>query len=184
MIEKYFNKRKHNSQFGGKDINRDKKINKKNYPLISIITVVYNNSAHIQKSLNSIYNQKYKNFEIIVVDGGSTDNTLNIIKQNNNKIDFWISEKDNGIYDAFNKGMTFCRGDYLGFVNSDDILKPNALKILVKYIRKNPKADFFLVPLKNIGVYFMVISHGKYIFRGVFIAVTRQDFLLKKNQQK
>ena len=184
MIEKYFNKRKHNSQFGGKDINRDKKINKKNYPLISIITVVYNNSAHIQKTLNSIYNQKYKNFEIIVVDGGSTDNTLNIIKQNNNKIDFWISEKDKGIYDAFNKGMTFCRGDYLGFVNSDDILKTNALKILVKYIRKNPKVDFFFGAVKKHWGVLYGYKPWKIYFSWGFYSSHSTGFLLKKNQQK
>ena len=149
--KKKFNKnliiKKFNSQSGGKKFN-NKKIDKK-FPLISIITIVYNNSLHIQKTLNSIFNQKYKNFELIVIDGGSTDNTLNIIKQNNDKIDFWISEKDKGIYDAFNKGMTHCEGDYIGFVNSDDILLPNALKILSRYIIKFPDIDFFFGTVKK-----------------------------------
>ena len=148
---KKFNKnliiKKFNSQSGGKRFKKTK-IDKK-FPLISIITIVYNNSLHIQKTLNSIFNQKYKNFELIVIDGGSTDNTLNIIKQNNDKIDFWISEKDKGIYDAFNKGMTHCEGDYIGFVNSDDILLPNALKILSRYIIKFPDIDFFFGTVKK-----------------------------------
>jgi glycosyltransferase involved in cell wall biosynthesis len=181
VIEKFFNKRKHNSQFGGKNVYRDKKINKKNYPLISIITVVYNNSAHIQKTLNSIYNQKYKNFEIIVVDGGSNDNTLNIIKKNDNKINFWISESDRGIYDAFNKGMQLCNGDYLGFVNSDDILKPNALKILVKYIRKNPKADFFFGAVKKHWGVLYGYKPWKIYFSWGFYSSHSTGFFIKKN---
>ena len=184
MIEKYLNKRKHNSQFGGKDVYRDKKINKKNYPLISIITVVYNNSVHIQKTLNSIYNQKYKNFEIIVVDGGSSDNTLNIIKKNDNKINFWISESDRGIYDAFNKGMQLCNGDYLGFVNSDDILKPNALKILVKYIRKNPKADFFFGAVKKHWGVLYGYKPWKIYFSWGFYSSHSTGFFIKKNSAK
>ena len=171
--------KKFNSQSGGKRFNK-KKIDRK-FPLISIITIVYNNSLHIQKTLNSIFNQKYQNLELIVIDGGSTDNTLNIIKQNNNKIDFWISEKDKGIYDAFNKGMTFCRGDYLGFVNSDDILKPNALKILVKYIRKNPKADFFFGAVKKHWGVLYGYKPWKIYFSWGFYSSHSTGFFIKKN---
>ena len=147
-LHNFLLKKKFTSKIGGKRLLLKNKVEKR-YPLISIITAVYNNSKHLQKTLNSIYNQSYKNFEIIVVDGGSIDDTLNIIKKNNSKIDFWISEKDKGIYDAFNKGMTFCNGDYIGFVNSDDILMPDALKILVKYIFKYPKIDFFFGAVKK-----------------------------------
>ncbi len=113
------------------------------YPLISIITVVFNNVSHLHKTIDSILSQKYKNYEFIIIDGGSTDGTLNVIKKYSKKIDKWVSEKDRGIYDAFNKGMKIASGDYIGFVNSDDILLPNALKILTKYIKKYPEADFF-----------------------------------------
>ncbi len=174
-----FHNKKFNSQSGGKRFKKTK-IDKK-FPLISIITIVYNNSLHIQKTLNSIFNQKYQNLELIVIDGGSTDNTLNIIKQNNNKIDFWISEKDKGIYDAFNKGMTFCRGDYLGFVNSDDILKPNALKILVKYIRKNPKADFFFGAVKKHWGVLYGYKPWKIYFSWGFYSSHSTGFFIKKN---
>ena len=121
----------------------------KSFPLISIITVVLNNDTHLQKTLNSIFKQKYKNYELIVIDGGSTDGTLDIIKKNKKKINKWISEKDKGIYDAFNKGMKLANGDYIGFVNSDDILLPDALKILVKYIAGYPEADFFFGAVKK-----------------------------------
>ena len=126
-----------------KDKKKNRNFKKRKFPLISIITVVLNNDSHIQKTLDSIFNQKYSNYELIIIDGGSTDGTLKIIKKNKKKIDKWISEKDKGIYDAFNKGMDLAEGDYIGFVNSDDILLPNALKILVKYIAKYPESDFF-----------------------------------------
>ena len=126
-----------------------KRKNNKKFPLITIITVVYNNASHIQKTLNSIFSQKYKNYELIVIDGASNDGTLEIIKKNKSKIDFWISEPDKGLYDAFNKGMKYATGDYIGFVNSDDILLPKALEILKKYILKYPKIDFFFGAVKK-----------------------------------
>ena len=122
---------------------------KKNMPLISIITVVYNNASHLQKTFDSIFSQNYKNYELIVIDGNSNDGTVEVIKKNANKITFWLSEPDGGIYDAFNKGMKYAKGDYLGFVNSDDILLPDALQILKNYIKKFPEADFFFGSVKK-----------------------------------
>ena len=66
----------------------------------------------------------------------SKDNTLDIIKKYEQYIDYWISEKDKGIYDAFNKGMSLCKGDYIGIVNSDDVYEKNALEIIYKYLQK------------------------------------------------
>ncbi len=122
---------------------------KKNMPLISIITVVYNNASHLQKTFDSIFSQNYKNYELIVIDGNSNDGTVEVIKKNAHKITFWLSESDGGIYDAFNKGMKYAKGDYLGFVNSDDILLPDALQILKNYIKKFPEADFFFGSVKK-----------------------------------
>ena len=122
---------------------------KKNMPLISIITVVYNNVSHLQKTFDSIFSQNYKNYELIVIDGNSNDGTVEIIRKNATKIKFWLSEPDKGIYDAFNKGMKYAKGDYLGFVNSDDILLPDALYILKNYIQKFPEADFFFGAVKK-----------------------------------
>ena len=131
-------------------INRISKNRKKNkYPFISIITVVYNNVSHLHKTIESILAQKYKSYELIIIDGGSTDGTIDVIKKYNKKIDKWVSKKDKGIYDAFNKGMKLASGDYLGFVNSDDILLPNALQILNNYIKKYPEADFFFGAVKK-----------------------------------
>ncbi len=106
---------------GGKRRRGNFKNNKKNEPLISVITVVLNNQKYLTKSINSVLKQSYKNFELIIIDGGSTDGTLEILRKNNNKIDFWISEKDKGLYDAMNKGIRLSRGSIISILNSDDV---------------------------------------------------------------
>jgi len=119
-----------------------KKNTKNKSPLFSIITVVYNNEKYLEETILSVLKQSYKNFEYIIVDGGSTDRTLEIIKKYNNKINYWVSEKDKGIYDAFNKGMSLCRGNFIGIINSDDTYTKNSLKIISSYIKKKPVFDF------------------------------------------
>jgi len=94
----------------------DKKI------IVSIITVVYNSSDSIENTITSVLNQTCKNIEYIIIDGGSTDGTLDIIKKYEKKIDYWVSEKDTGIYDAMNKGSRIATGDFINFLNADDVI--------------------------------------------------------------
>ena len=89
-------------------------------PIISIITVVFNGIETLERTIQSIINQTYKNIEYIIVDGNSADGTLNLIKKYENLISKWISEPDNGLYDAMNKGMNLASGDYFWFINSGD----------------------------------------------------------------
>jgi acetyltransferase-like isoleucine patch superfamily enzyme len=89
-------------------------------PLISVITVVYNGAKHLEETILSILNQSYPNIEYIIIDGGSTDGTLDIIKKYENYIDYWISEPDNGIYDAMNKGIILTSGIWINFMNCGD----------------------------------------------------------------
>ena len=118
-------------------------------PLISIITVVLNGENNLEESINSLHKQNYKNIEHIIIDGGSSDKTIEIIKKYENKIDYWCQKKDKGIYDAFNTGMKLAKGDYLGFLNSDDIYTENAFEILLKYIKNYPDKDFIFGAVKK-----------------------------------
>jgi glycosyltransferase involved in cell wall biosynthesis len=93
-------------------------------PLISIITINYNNAIGLNKTINSVVAQSFQDFEFIVIDGNSTDKSVDIIKQTP-RINEWVSEKDNGIYDAQNKGILKAKGDYFLFLNSGDILVNN-----------------------------------------------------------
>lgn len=100
-----------------------KKLAKKSHndkPLISVITVVYNSELYLEGTIQSIINQTYDNVEYIIIDGGSTDGTIDIIKKYENKIDYWVSQSDTGIYDAMNKGIDIATGDWINFMNAGD----------------------------------------------------------------
>ncbi len=130
---------------GGKNL--VKQIKKR--PLFTIITVVLNQEKYLETAIKSLINQKIKDYEYILIDGRSTDNTLKIIKKYNNKISYWISQKDKGIYDAFNKGMLLAKGKYIGILNSDDRYTKKALEIIKKYIIKFPQKDFIFGSVKK-----------------------------------
>lgn len=89
-------------------------------PLITVITVVFNGAQHLEDTIKSVINQTYDNVEYIIIDGGSTDGTLDIIKQYEGQIDYWVSEKDKGIYDAMNKALDISIGRYVYFLNAMD----------------------------------------------------------------
>lgn len=91
----------------------------------SIITVCYNAESCIEETIKSIIDQNYKNYEYIVVDGASEDNTVNIIKQYSSYITKWVSEPDNGIYDAMNKGISMASGEWINFMNAGDVFADN-----------------------------------------------------------
>jgi len=90
--------------------------------LISIVTVVYNGGNFLEKTIKSVLSQSYENIEYIIVDGASSDNTLDIIKKYKDKISIVVSEKDDGLYDAMNKGLKLASGDFINFMNAGDIL--------------------------------------------------------------
>lgn len=94
-------------------------------PKISVITVVYNNVAGIQSTLDSFFLQTWENKEIVVIDGGSTDGTVDVIKKYSSSISYWCSERDKGIYDAMNKGIAKATGDWIIFLNSGDVFVKN-----------------------------------------------------------
>tara|TARA_B110000211_G_C14089879_1_gene558434 strand:+ start:4648 stop:5382 length:735 start_codon:yes stop_codon:yes gene_type:complete len=109
---------------------------------ISIITVTKNSEKYLEKNILSVNKQKYKNYEHIIIDGKSNDKTIKIIKKHKKKIKYFISEKDNGLYDAMNKGIKKSTGDIIGILNSDDIYHNKTLDIVNKYFNKYKKLDF------------------------------------------
>jgi glycosyltransferase involved in cell wall biosynthesis len=103
-------------------------------PLVSIVTIVYNGERYIADTIRSVAAQSYPNIEYIVVDGGSTDGTLEIAGRFKDTISTIITEKDRGISDAFNKGVRIARGEIIGIINADDWYEPNAVAMAVEYL--------------------------------------------------
>lgn len=103
---------------------------------VSIITVCLNSEQYLEKTIKSVLNQTYPNIEYIIIDGNSTDKTIEIIKKYESRITKWISESDNGIYDAMNKGIALCKGEIIYFLNSGDYLYANNIiqKISNKFL--------------------------------------------------
>jgi glycosyltransferase involved in cell wall biosynthesis len=155
--------------------------NKTINPLISIVTASFNSEKTIQRTISSIKNQTYKNIEYIIIDGKSSDNTIKIIKQNDDFIKNWISEPDKGIYDAFNKGLKIYVGDYIGFVNSDDYLLPDAISTLVKYINKYPDKDFFFGAVKKHWGILYGFKPWKIYFTWGFYSSHSTGFFIKRS---
>ncbi|WP_298262448.1 glycosyltransferase family 2 protein [uncultured Lutibacter sp.] len=107
---------------------------------LSIISINFNNSKGLNKTIDSVLAQQWRNFEYLVIDGGSTDESIPIIKANEKHIDYWVSEKDSGIFNAMNKGIKKAKGNYLLFLNSGDVL--NGSTALLDFIKHpNFKGD-------------------------------------------
>jgi glycosyltransferase involved in cell wall biosynthesis len=110
------------------------KISLSNKPLITVITAVLNGAEYLEESIQSVINQTYDNVEYIVIDGGSEDGTIDLIKKNEDMIDYWVSEPDLGIYDAWNKAVILAHGEWLVFLGSGDTYTSSAISIYVKSI--------------------------------------------------
>ena len=108
-------------------------------PLVSIITPNYNGAKYIEETIKSVIKQSYKNIEYVLIDGKSKDNSLNIIKKYKNKINYFESKKDNNIFHAVDKGIRQSKGEIIIWINSDDILHPDAAKNVVRVFKNNPK---------------------------------------------
>ena len=126
-------------------------------PKISIITVVKNNKDYIEKNILSLINQNYKNYEHIIIDGGSTDGSKEIIQNYRQNITHFVSEKDEGIYDSMNKGIDLASGDIIGILNSDDYFYEDALQIVKSYFETMPNIDFLFGSVNK-----HIIKHGFY----------------------
>jgi glycosyltransferase involved in cell wall biosynthesis len=120
--------------------------------IISIITATYNAEVNLKNLIESIYPQKTDEIEFIIIDGGSTDKTLDIIKDYSNNIDYWISEPDKGIYEAWNKGIKVAKGEWIMFMGADDILLPNALKEYVILLENHDLSSYDYISARNVYI--------------------------------
>lgn len=102
-------------------------------PLISIVTICFNSVATLEETMQSVFSQDYPNIDYVIIDGGSTDGTLDIIEKYRSRLGYFVTESDKGISDAFNKGVKASRGDLIVIINSDDILCPHALRQVAEY---------------------------------------------------
>lgn len=153
-------------------------------PLITIITVVLNDEKNIEKTILSVLEQNYKNIQYVIIDGDSNDKTKEIINKYRDKIDVFNSEKDNGIYDAFNKGLDLAQGDLIGFVNSGDTLTKESLSILEKYYYTYSNADFFFGAVKKHWGTLHGYKRWKIYFTWGFYSSHSTGFFIKKEAAK
>lgn len=110
---------------------------------VSIITINYNNKTGLEKTIKSVVNQTYLDYEYIIIDGNSTDGSKEVIEAYKNDFSYWVSEGDSGIYNAMNKGIKASRGKYLLFLNSGDILRSNAILEEVSYNLQSDKDIYY-----------------------------------------
>ncbi|QJW90736.1 glycosyltransferase [Spirosoma taeanense] len=113
------------------------------YPKLTVVTPSYNQVEYLERTILSVLNQQYPNLEYFIMDGGSTDGSLELIKKYEQYLAGWVSEKDRGQTDAINKGFRLATGDYLAFQNSDDVFAPNAFARVADAWRKAPDTDVF-----------------------------------------
>lgn len=113
-------------------------------PILSIIIANYNYGRFLENAIRSVVDRDgFDRCELIIVDGGSTDNSVEVIKKYDGRISWWVSEKDKGQSDAFNKGFAHARGKYLTWLNADDVLLPGALRVIVDEMARYPNEEWF-----------------------------------------
>jgi glycosyltransferase involved in cell wall biosynthesis len=158
---------------------------------ISIITVVLNRKELLEKTIESIISQSNNNFEIVIIDGGSTDGTIEIIKKYSDNISYWISEPDKGIYDAMNKGLKSATGDFVWFLNAgDEIYSDDTLQ---KIVSLNVLPDVFYGDVeyidenrKELGTRILKKPPDNFSWRSLLkgMVVSHQSFIIKKEKSE
>lgn len=135
-----------------------------NAPLVSVVTVCFNSERFLAEAMESVLAQTYPHIEYIIVDGSSTDSTLDIIRSFEPRFGGrlrWLSEPDNGIYDAMNKGIAMCSGELIGLLNSDDRYVPDAVEAIVDGARRSPSAGLLYGDVEVLAIDGSVIAVEK-----------------------
>lgn len=156
-------------------------------PLISVVTVSYNAADTIEQTILSVINQNFTDYEYIIVDGGSTDSTLDIIKKYQDKITLWVSEPDRGIYDAMNKGIRFAKGEWINFMNAGDSFSDEeTLGASVQSIAKQPNIEVLYSDVNRFldGKFIeksILYHENRYSMRSASFAICHQACIYKRN---
>lgn len=141
-------------------------------PFVSIITPSFNQGQFIEETILSVLNQTYKNIQYIVVDGGSTDHTMEVVNKYRDRIDIIIHQKDKGQTDAINKGFKLAKGELVGWINSDDILYPDCVEKIVQLYINNPLGSIFY------STHFDVIDKSGNKIKTVNTIIPNRNYLL------
>jgi len=159
------------------------KINK--YPKISIITPSYNQGAFIEQTINSVINQNYPNLEYIIIDGGSTDNSVDIIKKHEKYLTYWVSEKDGGQCEAINKGFQLATGEIVTWLNSDDYYLENTLQVVADEYKRNKGADIYFgdsIDINENGLFLKYCTNSWFSYKAlkVGLLITQPAIFFKR----
>lgn len=146
-----------------------------NTPLVSIITPSFNQGQYVEETIKSVINQTYSNIEYIFIDGGSTDETMQIVEKYKDKIDLVIHERDKGQANAINKGFKLAKGVLIGWINSDDILYPNCVEKIVELYNEKSNGSIYYGSLNT------VITSDSSIRNTYITLIDSRDDLLTKN---
>lgn len=138
-------------QTGGLKIKGIVKKSTPDKPLVSIVTAVFNGARYLEETIQSVLGQTYDNIEYIIIDGGSTDGSLDIIKKYDKRIDYWLSNNDAGMYDAINVGLKIAGGSIFAYLNSDDLYYQQTVRIAVDCFQKYPYAEVLFGSCNFIG---------------------------------
>ena len=145
------------------------------YPEVTIVTPSFNQGQFIEETILSVLNQTYKNIQYIIVDGGSTDKTMEVVNKYQDRIDIVIHEKDKGQSDAINKGFRLAKGELVGWINSDDILYPDCLEKIVELYNNKPDGAIYYGSKLNF------IDEKSNIFKLNILEIPNREYLLNKN---
>lgn len=155
--------------------------------LVSIVTPSFNQGRFLEWTIQSVLEQDYHKIQYIIIDGGSTDDSVQIIKRYKQRIDYWISEKDQGQTDAINKGFAHASGEILAWINSDDTLNPQAVSQAVDFLVRNPEyagvyadADFIDETNRKIGKFPAAQTTYARLRRG-YVHIPQQTFFFRRS---
>jgi glycosyltransferase involved in cell wall biosynthesis len=140
------------------------------HPLVTVITVVLNGADYLEQTIRSVLDQSYDNIEYIIIDGGSTDATLDIIRKYEDQIDYWVSEPDTGIYDAMNKGIALACGELIALLNSGDYYEEEGIALAITDYRRHGTQGIYFghsyIIQEDLGLRYQYFAHSDY-WRGM-----------------